>query len=136
MFGGCVILILGLLLILSGCILLTEKEEETDKYDIQSYHMMILCAGGVITLVGLSCFGLRLVTARRVRLSVRSSVSEFSHGVFSKKPHSAVTCHPDPKHDDCHKQQSLDLHDVHNTCVRIETHDNQLSVSSEQQDHH
>lgn len=75
-FGGSIILILGLLLILSGSVLLTEGE--TDKYDIHSHHMMIICAGGLITSVGLTCFALRVLTARRVRHSIRSSVTEFT----------------------------------------------------------
>lgn len=84
-FGGSIILILGLLLILSGSILLSEQETEPDKYDIHSHHMMIICAGGLITSVGLSCFAARVLTARRVRLSIRSSVNQFAQQ-FSTDP--------------------------------------------------
>ena len=78
-FGGSVLLILGLLLLVSGGVLLTEQDAGTSKYDVRSHQMMIICVGGVVTLVGFTCFGIRFLTARRVRISIRSSVSEFAH---------------------------------------------------------
>lgn len=87
-FGGSCLLILGLLLILSGSILLSENDTEPDKYDIHSYHMMIICAGGLITTVGMTCFGIRVVTARRVRHSIRSSFNEFTHDFSIRRLHS------------------------------------------------
>jgi hypothetical protein len=84
-FGGSIILILGLLLILSGCVLLTEDDvDQPDKFDIHSYHMMILLAGGLITMVGVTCFGVRALTARRVRVSIRHSFNEFAQD-FSRR---------------------------------------------------
>lgn len=86
-FGGSCLLILGLLLVLSGSILLTENDTEPDKYDIHSYHMTIICAGGLITAVGVTCFGVRAVTARRVRHSIRSSFNEFTHDFSIRRLH-------------------------------------------------
>ena len=78
-FSGSVLALLGLFLLLAAGLLLLNGDSATRDGKQDMWQRVVLASGGgFVAVVGLACFAVRLLTARRVRLSVRSSVTDFS----------------------------------------------------------